>query len=162
MNAILRNINVGMLVLVCTLFAGCEDDEMPTPMEPTTGIHGIHGVVGRAGLGVYEARLNVLEILRRLHVGAHQVHSPPVGGVAPDQHGLGGEHPVGETDDENSARPQDTVHLFEHFDGLGQILGGNGDEHCVEGLVVKRKDGIVVHVVNNYDITKAVLVELNR
>ena len=59
------------------------------------------------------------------------------------------------------ARPQDTAHVMESIDGLGQVLGGDSDHHSIEGFVLKGQYRIVVHVMNNVSVQVRVVPHLD-
>ena len=50
---------------------------------------------------------------------------------------------------------------MESIDGLGQVLGGNGDYHCIESFILKWQYRIVVHVMNNVSIQVRIVSHLN-
>ena len=86
---------------------------------------------------------------------------PPVGGVAPDEHGLGGEHAVGKGYDEDAPGLEDAVHFLEDFDGPGQVLHRYRNDDGVKGIVLVGQDGVLVDVLNHIVVQVRVLRHLH-
>ena len=107
------------------------------------------GVAGGRVVGVGQAALHFAEIAGVLKVRGHQVEVAPVVGGPPDVDGLGGEHAVGEGDDEDAVVLEDAVDLPEGLHRAGEVLDGDGDDHGVEGIVVEGELDAAVDVVDD-------------